>query len=320
MSTIRFVDLFCGLGAFHHVLAKYNGKCVFACDIDERVRSIYYKNYGIKPHGDINKINVNDIPEHDILCAGFPCQPFSIAGNKNGFDDEEKGMLFFRILDIIDAKCPPVVILENVKNIASINNGNTLKRIVSELYNRNYSVSYKVMNSVCFGSPQCRERMFIVALQGDAPFTFPQGTRQDVKVIRDILLNDYIDNRNDFLDKYNTEPVETQSVPHKPKMIYKLVNKKTGKGGRQGERVYDVLHPGTTVCASSGGPGSKTGLYMVNNKVRRLCVTECLRMFGFPDDYMYDVDDNRMLFYLGNSIVTNVIDAIINQLTTTYIN
>jgi DNA (cytosine-5)-methyltransferase 1 len=320
MTTIRFADLFCGLGAFHHVIKKYGGECVFACDIDERVRNIYYQNYGIKPHGDINTIDAMEVPEHDLLCAGFPCQPFSIAGNKNGFKDKEKGSLFFKILDIIDAKHPQVVILENVKNIASIDNGNTLKHIVSELECREYSVSYKVLNSSLFGSPQCRERMFIVALQGGTPFTFPKGDPQNVRAVQDIVRDDNGANDEKLLQNYDIKKVNSHSQKHKSKLIYNLINKKTGKGGRQGERVYDVTHPGTTICASSGGPGSKTGLYKVNNVIRRLSVTECLGMFGLPDNYKYDVDDNRMLFYLGNSIVTNVIDAIINKLTVTYIN
>lgn len=320
MNAIRFVDLFCGLGAFHQILKKYNGECVFACDIDERVRKIYYDNHGIMPEGDINNINMNNIPEHEILCAGFPCQSFSIAGKKSGFDDETKGQLFFRILDVIDAKLPQVVILENVKNILSIDNGNTIKRIVSELEKRQYNVSYKVLNSVFFGSPQCRERIFIVGLQGDKTFEFPTEIKTNIKVVSDILCNDENSSSSIITDRYTVEKVDTLCRSYKPKIAYRLINKTTGKGGRQGERVYDISHPGTTICASSGGPGAKTGLYYIDEKIRRLNVVECLRMFGFPESYIYNVDDNKMLFYLGNSIVTNVIDAIICQLTTTFIN
>lgn len=320
MSNLRFIDLFCGLGAFHHVLKKYNGECVFACDIDERVRTIYEQNHGVKPDGDINEIDITNIPEHDVLCAGFPCQSFSIAGKKEGFDDVNKGQLFFSILKIIDAKLPQVVILENVKNIATIDSGNTLKRIVSELQKREYVVSCKVLNAVYYGSPQCRERMFIVALQGDTPFEFPTEDRDNIVNVRSIVHDNDTNDNLAIEDKYTLKEMNSKDFPHKPKIVYSLVNKKTGKGGRQGERVYDIDHPGATICASSGGPGSKTGLYMINNKIRRLNVTECLRMFGYPDDYKYEVDDNRMLFYLGNSIVTNVIDAIVTQLLTTYIN
>lgn len=319
MESIKFIDLFCGLGSFHCVLKRYNTQCVFACDIDEGVRKIYNKNYHFMPHGDINDIDINNIPEHDLLCAGFPCQSFSIAGKKQGFDDIKKGKLFFKVLDIIDAKHPPMVILENVKNIMTIDNGNTFKRIVSELENREYKVSFKLMNSVYYGSPQCRERVFIVALLGNESFEFPNDDRTNIKVVKDIL-DPEAALSNNILEKYKMEKIETKGVQHKPSMIYKLINKTTGKGGRQGERVYDVLHPGATICASSGGPGAKTGLYLINNKVRRLNAKECLKMFGFPDDYIFDVDDNKMIFYLGNSIVTNVIDAIIKKLAIASVN
>ena len=116
MTGKRYADLFCGLGAFHTAFDKLDQgyECVFACDLDERVRKIYHNNYGIEPHGDINAIDVGSIPDVDIICAGFPCQPFSIAGKKEGFRDQVKGNLFYKILEIIDAKSPQKIILENV--------------------------------------------------------------------------------------------------------------------------------------------------------------------------------------------------------------
>lgn len=129
-KTIKYIDLFCGLGAFHNAFElnnsdKINYKCVFACDIDDGIQKLYKENYGIVPFGDINTINIDTIPNFDILCAGFPCQPFSLAGKKKGFDDKEKGNLFFNILKIIDRKIPGQIILENVKNLLSINDGKT---------------------------------------------------------------------------------------------------------------------------------------------------------------------------------------------------
>ena len=122
-KVIKYIDLFCGLGAFHTAFNRFNNKnkniryeCILACDIDEDVRNIYEENYKIKPKGDINKIDINEIPNFDILCAGFPCQSFSIAGKKEGFDDKVKGNLFYKILDIIDIKQPNTLILENDKN------------------------------------------------------------------------------------------------------------------------------------------------------------------------------------------------------------
>lgn len=325
MHDIRYVDLFCGLGAFHQAFKKYlNTKCVFACDIDNNVRKIYSDNHGVCPHGDIHSIEPSNIPDHDILCAGFPCQPFSIAGNKQGFDDQVKGNLFFSILGIIDVKKPLCVVLENVKNIQSIDKGRTFRRIIDELEQREYVVSFKVLNAVEFGSPQQRERMFVVATKHPLKkIEFQTTTSLPVsKTIKDILTQDGTDSCFDYSQKYVLKSVQGGSSNlKKPRMIYSLEHKQSGKGGRQGERVYDINHPGITVCAGSGGPGAKTGLYKVgDDSIRRLNVVECLRMFGFPDDFKYShiVDDGKMLFYLGNSIVVNVVDSIINRILRTF--
>lgn len=314
MSTsIKYIDLFCGLGAFHHVMDKFNGECVFACDINDKVRKIYEMNYGIKPKGDINEIDINSIPNHEMLLGGFPCQSFSIAGNKAGFDDTTKGTLFFKVLEIIDIKRPPIVILENVKNLVTIDGGKTMKTIVLELEQRGYTVSYKVLNSVFYGSPQCRERVFIVALQDGTNFTFPPKNRDNIVNVRDILCNKDTDIFLNLRDKYDMLEIVSKNIRNKPRKLYTIEYKATGKSG-QGYRVYDPNHPGITICSSSGGLGSKTGLYFIDDKIRKLNVTECLRMFGFPDDYKYDVEDTRMIGFLGNSIVTNVIDKIMTQL------
>jgi hypothetical protein len=139
-KEIKYIDLFCGLGAFHYAFnslqtedTKY--KCVFACDIDDNVRKIYKENYGITPEGDINNINIENIPDFDILCGGFPCQPFSIAGKKEGFEDKIKGNLFYAILKIIDIKTPNTIVLENVKNLLTIDQGETFRTIKTELEN-----------------------------------------------------------------------------------------------------------------------------------------------------------------------------------------
>ena len=154
---IKYIDLFCGLGAFHTAFnfisnsnIKYN--CVFACDIDDNVRKIYKANHKIEPVGDINSVDIDNMPDFDILCGGFPCQPFSIAGKKEGFDDKIKGNLFFSILKIIDIKNPNTIILENVKNLLSINNGDTFKTIKSELEKRGYIISHKIIDSKYYNS------------------------------------------------------------------------------------------------------------------------------------------------------------------------
>lgn len=305
----RFIDLFCGLGAFHTAFAG-DMDCVFACDIDEGVRKIYEANYGLKPAGDIRAVDVINIPAFDVLCAGFPCQPFSIAGNQEGFADAEKGNLFFEILRIIDAKGPSLCVLENVKNMKTHDGGRTFARIKSELEKRDYKVTSQVINAAEYGSPQARQRIFIIASRKDA-FLFPKpiGVIRTVASILDDKVKNFWDSKG-----YRLEPMPslknagTAVKTGKPRILYNIVSVATGRGGRQGERVYDVDAVGITVCASSGGIGAKTGLYKTAGGIRRLTVLEGLRMFGFPDTYkIAGVRDEDMLFYLGNSIVVDVV-------------
>lgn len=311
-ETIKYIDLFCGLGAFHTAFQRYNKmnhevkyQCVMACDIDEGVRNIYNENYGIMPESDINKINISDIPDFDILCAGFPCQPFSIAGKQKGFADENRGNLFYRILKIIDAKQPQTLMLENVKNLHTIHKGETFKVIKRELEERGYNVSYKVIDSRYYNSPQSRQRIYIICDKNKKyEFRDVKNAIVPVSTIIDTNISQFFE----YKDKYRLEKTDGKSM-----MKYKLINKTSGKGGRQGERVYDLNKCGPTVCASSGGPGAKTGLYDFDGKIRTLIVKETLGMFGFDTEYKYNTLKNKkkMLFYLGNSIVVNVIEELI---------
>ena len=253
---IKYIDLFCGLGAFHTAFdfisnshIKYN--CVFACDIDDNVRKIYKANHKIEPVGDINSVDIDKMPDFDILCGGFPCQPFSIAGKKEGFDDKIKGNLFFSILKIIDIKNPNTIILENVKNLLTINNGDTFKTIKSELEKRGYFISHKILDSKYYNSPQSRHRLFIIGNK-QKQFIFPTEIKNNI-----IPVSSIIDNTEtrflDYTDKYKLEKCNDNENKNNCKMLYKLVHKITNNGGRQGERVYSINHCGPTICASSGG-------------------------------------------------------------------
>ena len=314
--VIRYIDLFCGLGAFHYAFNSLQTsdtryECVLACDIDTNVRKIYEANYGIRPEGDIHTIDIGAMPDFDILCGGFPCQPFSIAGKKAGFDDPTKGNLFYAILKIVDVKDPPTIILENVKNLVTIHEGETFRVIRTELENRGYTVSHQVIDSKFYGSPQSRQRIFIVASRTHR-YEFPPAPSDTVVPVSTILNPEETRCLN-YTDKYLLEPCNDVWHKNHCKMLFKLVHKTSMKGGRQGERVYSVDTCGPTICASSGGPGAKTGLYYVGGKVRRLNVGETLKMFGFAADYQWSsvVRDEDMLFYLGNCIVVNVVQALL---------
>jgi len=341
ITPIRYIDLFCGLGAFHTAFnSSSRFRCVLACDIDDGARRLYKANYGLEPVGDIRNITIESIPDFDILCAGFPCQPFSIAGLGEGFSDKVKGNLFYDILKIIDGKRPKMVILENVKNLMTHDNGNTYKTIEKELLKRGFALSAKVLNAVKFGSPQARERIFIVGTIGGKGFVIPDGNPNAINTVSTII--DKTVNVEDLdRNRYVLKPVvNTRAKPQgKPNILFNLFPKVNGekktrldtakaallaqggdpntldKGGRQGERVYSIDAVGVTICASSGGPGAKTGLYKVGEKIRRLTVKEGLRMFGFPEGFAFpDTGSEDALYYLGNSIVVNVPLAFVPQI------
>lgn len=177
-KKFTFIDLFCGIGGFHQAMESLGGKCVFASDIDVYCRKTYENNYGIKPEGDITKIEEKYIPSHDVLCAGFPCQSFSKAGNRLGFKDETKGTLFFDICRILDFHKPKYALLENVRNLASHNSGNTWKVIHDSLKELGYDLLPEpvIFSPHYLGIPQHRERVYIMCIRKDLgqikPFSF----------------------------------------------------------------------------------------------------------------------------------------------------
>jgi DNA (cytosine-5)-methyltransferase 1 len=164
--TRKFVDLFCGIGSFHYSFSKMGWECVLASDNDETVHDVYMKNYGMKPVGDIYDIDPNDIPEYDVLCGGFPCQPFSNAGKHGGFDDE-RGVLFLEIIRLMEAAKPKVVVLENVSALKSHDKGNTFKTICEKIQEQRYTVHHKVLKCSDYGLPQMRKRIFMVCVRND---------------------------------------------------------------------------------------------------------------------------------------------------------
>lgn len=306
-----FADLFCGIGGFHLALSSFGADCVFASDIDVYASSVYEKNFNIKPYGDINEIKLKQIPYHDILCAGFPCQPFSISGQRQGFDDEHgRGKLFFNIVKIAKRIKPKIIILENVGNLKNHNNGKTYSTIKESLEAIGYNVFSEILCASDYEVPQARKRLYIVAIQkkyGVTEFVFP-AARPTFKVIGDILLNgvnDHIITQNyTFFEK----ALENTS---REKKVIRIGQ--TGLG-RQGERIYAINGQAITLSAQGGGPGGKTGMYYVDNIVRKLHPRECARLMGFPDEYILAESDGRCYTQLGNSVVVDVIQYIILEI------
>lgn len=307
LKDYTFIDLFAGLGGFRLSLESLGARCVYSSEWDEPVRKVYEMNFGDRPHGDITKINEKDIPEHDILCAGFPCQAFSISGKQLGFEDS-RGTLFFDVARIVKEKKPKVVFMENVKNFASHDGGNTLNVVRTIMEEMGYTFYFKILNSVNFGIPQKRERIYIVCFRNDLSiknFDFPKSIKLE-KYVEDYLITEEELVKNLYIDRediyYNT--IEDNQYSNKTIRLG-IVNK-----GGQGERIYSTKGIAITFSANGGGVFSKTGGYLVNGKPRKLHPRECARLMGYPDSYKISESNNQAYKQLGNSVVIDVLQYI----------
>lgn len=308
----NFIDLFCGIGGFHLALSSLGATCVFASEINEAACDVYEKNFGIRPSGDIKKIRCKDIPSHDILCAGFPCQPFSISGNKQGFNDPN-GKLFFEIVRIARFHKPKIILLENVRNLESHDEGKTLKTIKDKLNGLGYKTFSKVLNSTYFGVPQARKRIYIIAFKNDLKiksFSFPEGNmdKDNLKCVADILEDK--DNSQYKVDRKNIIDSSIEETVEKCDKLLRIG--KIGLG-RQGERIYSIKGQATTLSSQGGGLGGKTGMYLIGGDVRRLSPRECARLMGFPDEFKLADSEFECYTQFGNSVVVNVLQEILKK-------
>lgn len=304
--SFTFIDLFAGLGGFRLGLEKVGGECVYSSEFEPNVAKVYEKNFGEYPDGDITKVEVENIPDHNVLAAGFPCQPFSISGLQKGFEDT-RGTLFFDVARIVEAKSPEIVFLENVRNFAKHDGGRTLATVEKTLKNLGYNVFHKVLDASKFGSATKRERIFIIGVHDDLEkeFVFPDG-EGEVTLLEEILLPDedtkgLIREREDLVLK---NPLPTGDGSPNPVRVGTV-----GKGG-QGERVYSPKGVAITFSSQGGGVFAKTGGYLVNGKTRRLHPREVARAMGFPDSYILSKNDNQAFTQLGNSVSIDVVTAI----------
>lgn len=309
----KFVDLFCGIGGFRVALEKQGLECVFSCDIDENVQRAYEKNFGERPAGDITEINEKEIPSHDVLCAGFPCQSFSISGKQKGIRDN-RGRLFYEIVRVARYHQPYVMLLENVKNILSVDNGTVIKTIRSKLDEIGYHMHLSILNSSYFGVPQSRERVYFVCLRKDAissedfvlKYKEPKPNNKPV-YLENILEKDiekhlFINRKDIFIDK--DKEVKNQLKP----IRIGTVNK-----GGQGERIYSPKGHAITLSAYGGGVGARTGLYLVDGKVRKLSITEGKKVMGFSKTH-YVSDGIQGYQQLGNAVIPSMISHVYDSL------
>jgi DNA (cytosine-5)-methyltransferase 1 len=311
-SKFTFIDLFAGIGGFRLALEEYEGKCVYTSEWDNSAQVTYYTNFGDVPDGDITKVDEKTIPKHDVLCAGFPCQAFSISGKQKGFDDT-RGTLFFDVARIAKYHQPKVLFLENVKNFVSHDNGNTFKTILKTLDEIGYNTFYKVLNASEYGAITSRYRVYIVAFRKDLhvdDFHFPVATnsKMSVKDILETNVDDSFDiNRSDIHITKEDNQISNKST-YKPIQIGYI-----NKGG-QGERIYSTSGHAITLSAHGGGAASKTGAYLVNGKIRKLTPRECARVMGFPDTFKIPVSKHQAYKQFGNSVAVPVLKKIFKEI------
>lgn len=306
-----FIDLFAGIGGFRIALERKGMKCVFSSEIDRHASKVYKRNFGETPEGDICEISEKEIPPHDILCAGFPCQSFSISGKQKGMKDN-RGLLFYEIVRIAQYHRPYVLLLENVKNILTVDNGTAIQTIENKLREIGYKVHYSTLNASRFGIPQARERVYFACLRDDLEsleeldYKEPKPSRKRT-YLRDILEDAvserlYI-NRNDII-------IESETSKDSAKPIRVGYVNKAG----QGERIYSIDGQAITLSANGGGVGARTGLYLVDNRVRRLSLTECKRLMQFPDDFIVS-PGMQGYKQLGNAVIPPLVEKVYDGIT-----
>jgi len=300
METLKFIDLFCGIGGFRVAMDQacmendLMPKCVFSSDIDPYCQDSYEANFGHRPHGDITKIDEKDIPSHDILFAGFPCQPFSIIGNKMGFSDI-RGTLFFDIARILKATTPKAFILENVKQLVGHDKGQTLKIIIQTLEDLGYSVRYSVLNALDYGLPQKRERVIIVGHREPILFSFPSPIKP-YKSLDEIL-------EKNVNQKHFASSMIKEKRMSKHKSAYRTSIWHENKAGNICSYPYS--------CALRAGASYN---YLLVNGERRLTPREMFRLQGFPDDYKIIVNDYQARKQAGNAVPVHLVKAVILKL------
>ena len=309
-QTPTFIDLFAGIGGFRLAFEQAGYKCVYSCEIDTACQEVYFNNFGEKPKDDITNIDIQEIPDFDVLTAGFPCQPFSICGKRQGFEDT-RGTLFFHICKIIEAKQPSVVLLENVKHLVHHDRGRTLDIILYSLEDLGYLVDYKILNSKDFGLPQNRERIIIFATKNNK-FNFNLiETNNSIK-----KLENYLCTKGNF--EYLKEH-EYTLIKNPKKQTSGLIfvgyrtNKTTWRKGvrpntqhlsrvhHQPNRIYSVegVHPTIPSQETSG----RFFIYIPKeNKVRKLTIKECYRIMGFPDTFKIHDSVAECYKQIGNSV------------------
>ncbi|AOR25053.2 DNA (cytosine-5-)-methyltransferase (plasmid) [Clostridium taeniosporum] len=311
---MKFIDLFAGLGGFRIALENNGGKCVFSSEIDKYARETYKNNFGEEPSGDIIQIKSEEIPNHDILCAGFPCQPFSIAGKRLGFEDA-RGTLFFEVARILKDKRPKAFILENVAGIVSHDEGKTLNTIISILGELEYSVVWKVLNAKDYGIPQNRNRWYCVGVDKRI---FSNFSEKDIFPAKTKLAT-FI---SDFIEKNVNSSYNVSEIAKKNMEIHITAFLEKGKCKENQPIIANNIRPskvsfsatGISPCLTAKMGTGGNNVPVIYTLGRKLTEKECLRIMSFPEDYKIKANYSQTYKQLGNSVVVKLIEQIAKNL------
>jgi DNA (cytosine-5)-methyltransferase 1 len=317
-SKPTFIDLCAGIGGIRLGFEKHGFECIFSSEWDSKCQQVYNSNFHEIPKGDLTKIKSNEIPSHDVLCAGFPCQPFSISGKKGGLTDERSNIIF-SLLRIIKDKKPKIIFLENVKNLIYLNDKTIFKFIISSLEDLGYIVTWKILNASNFGIPQNRDRVIIIA--SNKKFDFDKIKIQKSKPLSHFLDKD---TKFEFLDESYTL-IPNPKIQKSGLIFVGYRNKKIRKVGvrpntehlsrvhKMPNRIYssDGIHP----TIPSQETARRFWIYH-ENKVRKLTIDECYRIMGFPSNFSRSIQPGTQVTHVGNSVPIPMIESLaeaINQ-------
>jgi len=301
-QSFKYIDLFAGIGGMRIPFDEYGGQCVFTSEWDKFAKKTYIENHGGEVHGDITQVDPQLIPKFDLLLAGFPCQPFSNAGLKKGFEDT-RGTLFFNIAKIIETHKPKAVFLENVKGLLTHDKGKTYREILRILEELGYTVSAQLHNAKDYGLPQNRSRIYIIALKGNSSFTFSKAPKTSTK------LGDILQTPGDLERDYTISNVLWAG--HKRR---KEDHNKKGNGF--GYSLFDRDSPYTsTISARYYKDGSEILINQGKGKnPRKLSPREAARLQGFPESFIISVSDGQAYKQFGNSVAVPAIRSVAHKL------
>lgn len=301
-KKVKFVDLFSGIGGFRVAMEDVGAQCIFSCDIDKWANETYFNNFGEWPKGDISKIETSSIPDHDILCAGFPCQPFSIAGRRLGFADT-RGTLFFEVERILHDKKPRAFILENVRGLLNHDKGRTFETIKNSLTGLGYNIFYKILNAKDYGLPQNRERVFVVGFKGVSDFVFPDPVKLE-KYVPDLMERKVVDYEISekaklHIKRHYKNFLEKQGISEFPTLVTEI---------RPSRCVIrnDGISPCLTAKMGTGG----NNIPVIAEECRKLTERECLRLMGFPENFKIKEGVMQSYKQIGNSVPVPVVRRI----------